>query len=62
MTDIPPYIVPIGCYDNAQPKFCGTGFIVKNHLITAAHVVKDCFFSKSFALINGKPFFICNFN
>lgn len=59
----PPYIVPIGYFKSSDnPTYIGTGFIVKNHLITAAHVVKDCFFSKSFALINGKPFFICNFN
>lgn len=56
MTDIPPYIVPIGCYENAEPKFCGTGFIVGDYLITAYHVIKDKFVSGAFAFINDKCF------
>ena len=58
MADFPPYIVPIGYYKNNEATYLGTGFIVKNHLITAAHVVRDVFCSKPFALINKKAFFI----
>lgn len=62
MTDIPPYIVPIGCYENAEPKFCGTGFIVGDYLITAYHVIRKALFSGAFAVINNKQFNICASN
>lgn len=57
------YIVPIGYYDqNGEPKFSGTGFIVNNHLITAAHVVESYLFRGVFAEINKQLFKIGVFN
>ncbi|MBO7598202.1 MAG: trypsin-like peptidase domain-containing protein [Bacteroidales bacterium] len=62
MTDIPPYIVPIGCYENNESKFCGTGFIVGDYLITAYHVIRKALFSGAFAVINNNQFNICASN